>query len=202
MGSYPSNFDATIVDKNYQSPWLIWNKLGEIRSQVLQSTCLNRRQHYCILEAIQLYTTVFLRIESNLRKYSHQNWGCIGLYADDVKDTLSAFTTSTNNIEDIPYNNSTSTSTSTSSTATNYPLWFHFTPALLGFDNSTEWARYMKSKFKPTKSTESEQKQRKSSTFQKNSMMNLRNNFIAQYKHVRNILLPLYKVGITCMWHV
>jgi len=195
MGSYPSNFDSKIVDTQYHSPHLKRNKLGEIRSmvyptidliyqacnaakvdcghvyvhrppnQVLQSTVSNRRYHNSLLEAIQLYTTVLQRIESDLRHYSHRNWGCIGLYDDEVKDTLSAFTTTTNNTEDIPHNNSTSTS----STATaNYPLWFNITPALLGFDNPTEWATYMKSKLKPTKSTESEQKQRKSSNFKKN----------------------------------
>jgi len=194
MGSYPSNFDATIADTQYHSPRMIRNKLGEIRSmvyptidliyqacnaakvdcghvyvhrppnQVLQSTVSNRLFHNSLLEAIQLYTTVLQRIESDLRNYSHRNWGCIGLYDDEVTDILSAFTTTTNNTEDIPHNNSTSTS----STATaNYPLWFNITPALLGFDNPTKWATYMKSKLKPSISIKSEQKQRKSSTFQK-----------------------------------
>ena len=189
MASYPVGFDTNIAaTKKYNNPNLNKNKLGEVRSmvyptidliykacneakvdcghlylyrppvQVLQSTISNRHYQNSILEAIQLYTTFLQRIESDLRNYSHRNWGCIGLYDDDLVDALSAFDN-----KDI-YNNSTSTSQST--TATNYPLWFNITPALLGFDNPTEWARYMKSKLKPTTSTESTQKQRKGGKFQ------------------------------------
>merc|ERR1712194_558756 len=114
-------------------------------NQVLQSTFSNRAQHNSLFEAIQLYTTFLQRIESDLRKYSYRNWGCIGLYDDDVVDALSGFSTTTNNT-DIPNNNSNSIRTATA----NYPLWFNITPALLGFDNPTQWAWYMKSKLKPT----------------------------------------------------
>jgi len=70
----------------------------------------------------------------------------------------------------IEYNNNNDNN-STSTSTTNYPPWFNITPALLGFDNPIEFARYMKSKYKDPSKSNSEsnnnKKKKKSNKFQK-----------------------------------
>jgi hypothetical protein len=176
MSSYPMNMDAGIHDKNYNNPK--GSKLGEARmhnkpvmdliykacdaaqvdcghiylhrppDQVIKSTVSNRSFHRSILEAIQAYTTIFQEIQSDLRKHSNRNWGCIGLYDNDVLGALKSIAG-----KEVPEGNNDNTNT-------NYPSWFNITPALLGFENSSDFARYMSSKLKPP-STDTSTKRKK-----------------------------------------
>ena len=108
--------------------------------QVLQSTMSNRAYHNSFFEAITVYTTFLQRIESDLFKYKHRTWGCIGLYDDDVFQSLSQLL-----VED---DRTTTTTTDDAKKQKNYPQWFNTMPSLLGFDSPTDWAKYMKSKHK------------------------------------------------------
>jgi hypothetical protein len=185
--SYPINFDAGINDKNYNNPGKNRDKLGEARQQnnpvldliykacdaaqvdcghiylhrppeqVIKSTVSNRSYHNSILEAIQSYTTIFQKIQSDLRKHSSRNWGCIGLYDNDVLDALKSFAG-----KELPEGNNNNINI-------NYPSWFNITPALLGFENSSDWARYMSSKLKPpTTDTSTKRKKKKADKFKIN----------------------------------
>jgi hypothetical protein len=187
MSSYPMNFDAGIHDKNYNNPGLNRQKLVEARQQnspvldliykacdaaqvdcghiylhrppdqIIKSTVYNRSFHNSILEAIQSYTTIFQKIQSDLRKHSSRNWGCIGLYDNDVSDALKSFAG-----KELPEGNN-------SNININYPSWFNITPALLGFENSSDWARYMSSKLKPpTTDTSTKRKEKKADKFKIN----------------------------------
>jgi hypothetical protein len=137
--------------------------------QMLESTVVHTGYHTSLIEAIVVYTSFLERIESDLRKYNHRTWGCISFYDDDVIESLSQLETIGKNKHQHQHQqHGLNTTVNTNKTQNkieeeniDYPSWFNIVPPLLGFDNSTEWARYMKSKHKLFQPDTNKSKQKK-----------------------------------------